>query len=202
MKTNKWVVAILLAGIMGAAAGILSAQSLADIARKERAKKASEPKATKVYTNDNIPPAGMTGTSSAGAESAQAPTKSPESAETASSGAASEEGKKEEAKPEDKKMTKEYWQAEFKRARAAVQQAQDEANLADDELNLAQANQVREADPAKKSNFDQEISTKQAAASAKHAALDKAKQALDELTKRFEDSGAPADWLPAEDEKQ
>ncbi|HET7840731.1 MAG TPA: hypothetical protein VFM21_03960, partial [Terriglobia bacterium] len=61
MKTTKWIVAILLAGFLGAAAGILSAQSLADIARKERAKKASEPKATKVYTNDNIPPATMTG---------------------------------------------------------------------------------------------------------------------------------------------
>jgi hypothetical protein len=198
MKTKKWIVAILFVAFVTVAAGILQAQSLADIARKERAKKASEPKATKVYTNDNIPPATMTGSTT---ESAQATAKAPESGEAASGGATSDEGKKEETKPENKKMTKEYWQAEFNKARAEVDLAQEQANLADDELNLAQANQVREADPTKKADYDPQIATDRTAAEAKHAALDKAKQKLDDLKKRFEESGAPADWLPSDDMK-
>ncbi len=197
MRFNKWIAGILLAGFLTGAAGILRAQSLGEIARQERAKKASEPKAVKVYTNDDIPRATMVGTPTPSEPASSAEAKP---AETAAG--ARREGNPEEAKGEDKQMTKEYWRAEYKKAKDALDLAQEQSNLADDELSLAQANQVREADPTKKAGFDQEIAANKAAASGRHAALDKAKQAMDELKKKFDDSGAPADWWPAEVQKQ
>ena len=52
MKT-KTLVLIIFACFAGTA--LSYGQSLADLARQQRAKEASKPKATKVYTNDNIP---------------------------------------------------------------------------------------------------------------------------------------------------
>ncbi len=193
MKISKIIIGIILAAFVTGAAGFGRAQSLGDIARKLRAKQANQPKSTKVYTNDDIPPATVTGIPSAEGAPSETSAVSPATPETK---------KPEASSSEDKKMTKEYWQAEFRKARAEVESAQEESALADDELNLAQANQVREADPTKKEQFNQEIAAKQAATGTKHAALDKAKQALDDLTKRFNESGAPADWLPADDNKQ
>jgi hypothetical protein len=200
MKTKKLLVATALAGLVCAAAGIVRAQSLAEIARKERAKQASQPKATKVYTNENIPHVTAMDTAASAASSEAAPSETaanPAAGEPASGGAAAEE-----KQPEDKKKTKEYWQGEFQKAHAALDLAQEESSLADDELSLTQANEVRELDPTKKSADSQDVAAKQTAADGKHAALDKAKQALEELKKQFDESGAPADWLPAEDQTQ
>lgn len=207
MKSRNFLVVIVLAGLVSAAAGILRAQSLGEIARKERAKQASQPKASKVYTNDNIP---RTTTMQEAASSASEATTSESAAKTPEPGAPNsgeatgEDGAKKlkEAQPEDKKMTKEYWQGEFQKAKGDLDKAQEESNLADDELSLSQANEARELDPVKKPAFTQDVAAKQAAAVDKHSALDKAKQALEDLKKRFDESGAPADWLPAEDNKQ
>lgn len=201
MRFNKWIVLMLLGGFLMAAAGVLRAQSLGEIARKERQNKANQPKATKVYTNDDIPRATMIGTSSE-TGSAEAAAKAPESGETASSGAGAAEGKQAEAAGPGDKKTKEYWQAEYKKAKDNLDLAQEQSSLADDELSLAKANQVREADATKKADYDQQIATLRDTAGNKHAAVDKAKQAMDDLKKEFDDSGAPADWWPAAEQKQ
>ncbi|MGD0922498.1 MAG: AMIN domain-containing protein [Terriglobia bacterium] len=52
MKTKALVV-IALGCLLGVAAGMNRAQSLGDLAREERAKRQSQPKAVTVYTNDN-----------------------------------------------------------------------------------------------------------------------------------------------------
>ena len=52
---RKLIFAAALGCFMAASAGAIRAQSLADIARKERAKKGSPTKTEKVFTNDNMP---------------------------------------------------------------------------------------------------------------------------------------------------
>jgi hypothetical protein len=203
MKTRSLV--MLLVGCLLGAAATSFAQSLGEYARKERAKEASQPKATKVYTNDNIP------RTTTLAEPAPSAPQAPESAskpetESATAAGSSETSEAKQAaeseqQPEDKVKTKEYWQDKFAKAKANLDHADEEFKLGQDELNLEQMNQARELDPQKRAQLDQQVINEQAAVETKREAYDKAKQALDEVKKEFAESGAPKDWLPA-DEKQ
>lgn len=203
MKTRSLV--MLLVGCLLGAAATSFAQSLGEYARKERAKEASQPKAGKVYTNDNIPHtttlAGSAPSSTQAPESASKP--EVESANAAGGSQASEAKQTPEAgqQPEDKVKTKEYWQAKFADAKAKLDRTDEEFKLSEDELNLKQRDQARELDPQMKAQMDQEVNNLQAAVESKRQAYDKAKQALEEVKKDFAESGAPKDWLPA-DEKQ
>jgi hypothetical protein len=206
MKTKSLVIIVLGFGLGVVGARAAHAQSLADVARAERAKQAAQPKAVKVYTNDNIPHVtSMTAASESapGGAPAEAGKPSEANATPPASTAASEAGKAPapEEKAEDKAKTKEYWQSKFAEAQAAVSKADEELSLSQDELNLAQMNEARELDPDKQKELSQDVTAKQAAADSKREADEKAKQALDELKKEFEESGAPKEWLPAEETK-
>ncbi len=205
---RKLIFAIALGCFLISSAGTMRAQSLADIARKERAKKGSPTKPEKVFTNDNLPRT----TSLEGQTSATPATPSeetstgetaPAEAKPASSTAPSDEKSTAEGKPaEDTIKTKEYWQSKFAESRAAVARADEELLLSQDELNLTQMNEARELDPNLRSQLSQEVTSKQSGVDVKQAADDKAKQALEELQKEFDESGAPKEWLPAEEAKQ
>ncbi len=203
MKTRSLV--MLLVGCLLGAAATSFAQSLGEYARKERAKEASQPKAGKVYTNDNIPRATTLAEPAPSAPQAPENASKPEaeSAKTAGSPETSEakQAAESEQQPEDKVKTKEYWQDKFAKAKANLNRADERFKLSQDELNLEQMNQARELDPQKKVQLDQQVNNKQAAVGTRREAYDKAKQALDEVKKEFAESGAPKDWLPA-DEKQ
>lgn len=202
MKIRTFLVFTLVACFTVAAAGVLKAQSLGELARQQKAKQASQPKATKVFTNEDMPKA----TTLQSTESEAEGDASPETAakKTVGGEASSDSGEKksEETSPDDKKKTKEYWQEQFQNAKADLNKAQEQSKLSDDELSLAQADAARQLDADKRSEADKNVATKQSAADAKHAALDKATQAMEDLKKQFEESGAPADWLPADDNNQ
>ncbi len=106
------------------------------------------------------------------------------------------EGGKEESG--DKKKTKEYWQAKFQAARAQLAKAQENQQLAEDELNLLLVQQARELDPTVQSEVAEKIAAKKADLETKRAATDRAQKALDALEKAFKDSGAPEDWSKTE----
>ena len=198
MKIRNFFVVIILAGFVCASAGILNAQSLGDFARKQKAKRASQPKAAKVFTNEDMPKTTslQPAESAAAGESASATT--PEGEASAVSG----EKTAEESNPDDKKKTKEYWQEQFKNAKADLDLAQEQSTLADDELSLAQSDAARQLNSNERDVAEKNVATKQTAASEKRAALHKAKQAMEDLKKQFEESGAPADWLPDEAKNQ
>jgi len=90
--------------------------------------------------------------------------------------------------------THEYWQKRFQIARDALARAQEEQQLAEDELSLLKTRQAQELNPATQAQLAQAIPAKQAEVAAKRTAAEKAQQDLDELQKQFEASGAPADW--------
>ena len=134
-------------------------QSLGDLARQLRQKQPEAGrKATRVYTNDNLPthspeekPAAPPGTSSTppttSSDKAQPEPDSSHEAGEISKAPETGQAANEPAKPEKEKESKEYWQGRFKSARARLADAQERQQLAEDELNLLQIQETRNSIP-------------------------------------------------------
>ena len=175
------------------------AQSLGAYARQQRAKEQKEgAKASKTYTNDNLPYNATISTSSAPAAPPAAPgaegTAQPAAGETAQ-GKPAAEGEK---PAEDKKKTKEYWEGRFNTAYAAIDSAEEVQQLTENELTLLQTQRAQTLDPSLDANLADQIKTKQQELDAARAKTEKAKKDLEDLKAEFQDSGAPADWMPAQ----
>jgi hypothetical protein len=187
---HKILTASSLAMVILAGVTALSAQSLGDIARQERAKREREkPGATKVWTNDNIPRAARIEPVTSGPQSTAA---EPASPETVPQGAPP--ANPQTAAEEDKKHNKDYWQARFKTARAGLASAQERQHLAEDEVNLLQIQAVRELDPAAKQDLEAKVEAKSGEVGQARGVTEKAQKALDDLQKEFDASGAPEEW--------
>jgi hypothetical protein len=203
MKTKNRIM-MALGFLLAVMASVAYAQSLADVARAERAKQSSQTQAVKVYTNDNFPrAAAMQQTTQLSPEgaSAETPAKTSEAKPSQGESTAPSETSKAtepETKTDDKIKTKEYWQSKFAEAKAKLDKAEEELRLSEDELNLAQMNEARELDPQKQTELSQDVSAKRAAADTKRDEAEKVKQSLNDLNKEFEQSGAPKEWLQAE----
>ncbi len=191
-------------------ASTAAAQSLGDLARQQREKLNKQgAKATKVFTNENMPVAprqeGQTaaaGISAAppAAESASAPAPAetrPPAAESKPSEAPSKPEKPPQ-KAEDKIKTREYWQAKFKPVRERLARAQEEQQLVEDEVQLLGIQQARELAPDAQAEVAQKIAVKKQELETQQASTAKAQKAVDEVQKDFKDSGAPEEWAKSE----
>jgi hypothetical protein len=159
-------------------------ESLGDLARQVRAQQDKSPKkATKVFTNDNLP----------AAKPGEAVSSSPPPPESKSSEPQETDSSSSESKGEGI-HTKDYWQAKFKAAREDVAKAKAAEQLSDDELNLLQIQQAREIDPTTKADLTNKVQAKQSDVDLLKATTAAAQKALDDLEKSFKDSGAPEDW--------
>ncbi len=171
-------------------------ESLGDLARQLREQKENTArKAAKVYTNDNLPPPAPWEVSAPPAtpeEHSSAP------GQTNAKPSSGEPGSKSPEFPEDKVKTRDYWQGKFKQARQDVAQAKEHLQLAEDELNLLQIQQVRELDPAAQADLTEKVQAKQSEVEVDKAATDAAQKVLDDLEKEFKESGAPEDWSQTE----
>jgi hypothetical protein len=201
-----------LALVMTFFACIAGAQSLGEIARKQRAERAKEhEKPVKVYTNDDIPHApSIESSSNEGAsesssgQAAQQPRSvnpainlAEKTAQTAGGEAAATNKAEEHAAgeaPESKMKTRDYWQARFKQAREALGLAKEHQQLDENELDLLQLQRTRELDPNKAAGLDKRIAAKKGDLAARQADTAKAQKVLDDLEKEFKASGAPAGW--------
>ncbi|HLY63723.1 MAG TPA: hypothetical protein VKV95_23530 [Terriglobia bacterium] len=97
--------------------------------------------------------------------------------------------------PEDgKKMSKEYWQGEFKAARAALAHAQEAQKLVEDEVTFLKARRVQEPSPDAQKEINAKLDDRNAELDKAAAVTDKAKHNLDDLQQAFDASGAPAEW--------
>jgi type IV secretory pathway VirB10-like protein len=170
-------------------------ESLGDLARQLREQHDKDAKrATKVFTNDNLPEPKPGETIS----SSPAPPESPSTPATTSQPATPPPSQETSGKPPessgDKAKTKDYWQGKFKAARQDVAKAKEQQQLAEDELNLLQIQQAREIDPNTKADLTSKIQAKQSEIDTNKTATEAAQKALDDLEKDFKDSGAPDDW--------
>lgn len=204
MKTKVLILAAV--GLILMLVGSLAAQSLGDVARQERQKRAKETKKpVKVITSDDFPapppaeeakPAAPSSASEeTPAESAEQPAAQPTEQPAAQSTA--EEAAPptaEEAKPEDKQKTRDYWQGRFRAAKQRIADAEELQRLAEDELSLLQIQQAQELSPDGQADLEVRVKAKQAELETRRATTAKARKALEDLEKEFKDSGAPTDW--------
>lgn len=171
-------------------------ESLGTVARQLREQKANNArKASKVFTNDNLPEPKFgepISTSPAPPEPASTLNKAASTSETIQH--AEETAPKPHESEEDKIKTREYWQERFKAARLDVGRAKEQQQLAEDELYLLQIQQVRELDSMAKDDLNAKVQAKQSDVDVDKTATGAAQKALSELTKTFKESGAPDDW--------
>jgi hypothetical protein len=192
MKTKTAILAAVGLTLMFLAS-LAVAQSLGDIARQERERRAKETKKpVKVFTSDDVAalaPAQETKPAAA-AESAE----QPPAETTAPAEKTPPAPQPEETKPEDKQKTRDYWQGRFRAARQKVAEAEELQRLAEDELSLLQIQQARELNPDAQSTLEAQVKAKNAELEDKRAQTAKAQKALEDLEKDFKESGAPEDW--------
>jgi hypothetical protein len=171
-------------------------ESLGDVARQLREQKENNPrKATKVFTNDNLPkpkPGEAISSLPLPPEPLSPPGKS--AVKPAGPLSTKESGDKSHESEEDKVKTRDYWQDKFKAARRDVAKAKELQQLSEDELNLLQIQQVRELDSMAKQDLTAKVQAKQSEVDVNMATTESAQKALDDLSKEFKESGAPDDW--------
>jgi len=98
----------------------------------------------------------------------------------------------------DKKRSKEYWQAKFKSVRADLAQAEEAQKLVQDEIDLLKMRQVQETSDDAQAEIKAKLASRQAELEKATTVTEKAKKALDNLKKEFDESGAPPEWSETE----
>jgi hypothetical protein len=175
-------------------------ESLGDVARQLRAERAKDAKkATKIYTNDNLPaPVSGEPVTTMAVPAASAATSSKSASATVTKSPDEKAGNKASESSTEKIKTRDYWQARFRAARQDVANAKHEEQLSEDELNLLKIQQVREMDPIVKEDLTNKTEAKQSEVDLNGAALAAAQKALSELENQLKESGAPDDWSETE----
>lgn len=169
-------------------------EPLGDVARQIRAeKKNGARKATKVFTNDNLPPPNPLEPVSQSPQLADEPAKEPARAAPVTSLPTTADANKNK-KAEVKTESRDYWQDRFKAARRDLAKAREHQQLSEDELNLLQIQQVRELNAGAKTDLTTQVEAKQSEVNVNRATTEAARKALEELNDAFKESGAPDDW--------
>ena len=174
-------------------AGASYGQSLADLARQERARKA-QTRAAKEYTNDDIPAPTISATASAPAASQpSAPESAPQGGEQAAApgGAAKPPAEVEKSQAD---LEKEY------RERAAkLKETQEfeerKLDVMQRELNLMQQQYYSDPNVGLREQYGrEEINKRTADIEAQRAAVEKAKQAVADLEEELRRKNLPTGW--------
>ena len=167
------------------------AQSLGEVARQYRKEQEAQKKKgevpVRVFTNDDIarmPPITIMKSS---LQAEPSPETKPAEPSQPPETAAGKAGQKEKSR--------EYWQARFKTARAALARAKEEQTLVEDELHLLQIQQARELNPDRSRELNGQVDASAVELDSKRAATEKAQSTLDKIKKEFKESGAPQDWI-------
>jgi hypothetical protein len=152
--------------------------SLAEAARKARAAEKTAPKATVVFTNDNIPTA-STGVSVVGNSAASS------SEQTASSAAQAQEDKNDEA----------TWRQKFADARHKIDQDKQELSVMQRELGELNVQYYTDPTQAMQQSYSRsDINDKQSAIDAKQKQLAADEQALSDLEDELRKAGGDPAW--------
>lgn len=188
-----------LAGLLMLSPVFASAQSLADVARAEEARRKNVKKAGKVYTNDTLKPdfTMPPSTSSAAPQADAAPTPTPVApAAPAPDGQAVPAASTARGQAEPKGSPDEAaWRKRITTARAELQRSQTFAEALQSRINALTADVVNRDDPAQRAVIDQD---RQRAL----AELDRVKDDIAQQTKAIaaieeeaRKAGVPAGWL-------
>lgn len=184
-------------------AALASAQSLGELARKQRELKAGQPKATKVYTNDNIPKTGGLSTSEqtkTEATDKETQTKEGEAAkpgDATKAGEAAKPGEAPESKPAKPTAAEEEkkWRARFAKLRADLATEERKLDLYQRELNLANIQFYSNPDQAmREQTMRTEVNNKTKDVEQQKAAVEAARKALSAAEEELQKKGLPPGW--------
>ncbi|MDR3674141.1 MAG: hypothetical protein P4N24_01535 [Acidobacteriota bacterium] len=197
-RTTLLVTTFLLGAALPLAARPQQQESLGDAARQLQAQHQRDSrKATRVFTNDNLPAAKPGEALNVPPTPAAKPSAADKTASMPATPPAETATTKPES-PEGKDLTRDDWQAKFRAARQDLAKAKEQAQLTEDELNLLQIQQAREMDPTAKADLATKVQAKQSEADLNRKTMEDAQKALDDLQAKFKESGAPDDWSQTE----
>lgn len=185
MKSKVLAWALVAGLVVPAGWALAQTQSLGEVARKtreEREKMAKKP--ARVYTNADFPE----------------PAPPPAAEETETEGPPAGEARSTAGRQPEGDRTREDWQRLFRAARENLRSTEEIRDLVEDELNLLRIQRARELAPTGQAELDEQINAKVADLEARRRAAAEAQKALEGLEKEFEESGAPADWMPPDED--
>ena len=185
---------VLLLLFLAASAGAARAQSLADVAKKEEARRKALPDAAKVYTNKDLKavPAGMT-------PPPPAPTsKSDEAAKDA--GKADKDAKDTDAKDKDAKdkepaKDQAYWAGRLKTLQDQVLRDQNYADAMQTRINSLATDFVNRDDPAQRAIIERDRQKAIAELARLTKSVVDTKKAIADLQEEARRAGVPPGWL-------
>ena len=180
-----------------AAALPLMAQSLADVARAEEARRVAVKGRVKVYTNDTL--RGADGGEAPAAPTAQPAPEKPGTAATSTAGAAPKAPPAQGAKPapsaaEGAKDEK-YWRDRLASARDALQRSQTFAEALQSQINALYTEFVNMSDPAQRAVIEQKRLAAIAEQDRVKADIAKQAKALAAIDDEGRRANVPAGWL-------
>ena len=174
---------VLVAALLLAATA--SAQSLGELARRARVKKARQPKATRVYTNDTLPGGGRMSTAAVTTETKAKPGEKAKVDKTAEPA----EGKKSRAK-----LEKEYSEMAGK-LREAIALEERKLEVLQREFNMANVQFYSDPNAAlREQTARAELTARQQELEQQKAAIAAARKAIADLEEELRRKGLPPGW--------
>jgi len=185
-----------LVAVVAVFAAAVSAQSLGEIARQQRAKKQQEKsegaKTTRVFTNDNLPKATVLSGSQAEAAEGAAGEKAGDK-EQAAAGKAAEGAAPGEASKEDKAALEKEYLEKAAKLKEALAYEEKKLDVLQREFNLASVQYYSDPNQALREQTTRgELNTKEADIEKQKAAVEAAKKALADLEEEIHRKGLPA----------
>jgi hypothetical protein len=181
---QKTIIALITLVMLTLTATAVHAQSLAELARQQRARKQAEPKNGKVYTNADIPEATLS--------SPNAPAAQPAAAQKPADTATAKPGESKEKTPAE--LEKEY-RDKFAKLREVQKFEEDKLDVMQRELNLMQIQVSSDPNVQLREDTTRETINKRTAdIEAQKATVEKAKQAVADLEEELRTKGLPPGW--------
>ncbi len=184
MKKSPLMSGIALLALGFFISAVAGAQSLGDAARKARAEKQKAPKATRVFTEDNLPKQGGLSTTSL--------PELPESVKGKEAGAKGAEGKEEK---KDKAEEEKEWRAKFAKLYDDLKYEEKKLDVLQRELNLSQMQNYSDPNVALREQYQRtEITKRTQEIDSQKLAVEKAKKAIADLQDELRRKSLPARW--------
>ncbi len=183
--------AVLLSGFFLAASA--QEQSIADAARKAREQKKNEPKAKRVFTNDNIPT--VPGAVSTVGPPPQTTTDSAGGPATGGTETTADQSGDKTDKAKETGNDEATWRKKFAELRAKIAQAEKEADIMQRELNLKRQQYYSDPNVALKEQYSRgDINETKQKIDDKKKEIADLKQQLSDLEDDLRRAGGPAAW--------
>ena len=171
--------------------GTLYGQSLVEVARQQRARKAQQDKAVKVFTNDQIsrPSSSSSRTATRAAEAQK-----PEGEEQMDAAGTTEAGTAESAREERARLEKEY-REKFAQLREELSYEERKLDVMQRELNLMQVQYYSDPNVAMREQHERgEINQRMQDLEAQKAAVEQKKAAITAMEEELRREGLPVGW--------